>query len=131
MAESVAAVPEIHPEVVKSAKVFWLIAGLSLVNAVLLHSGTNVQFVVGLGMTTLAGVLFAGNLAVAFAVEAVLIGFYVLMGVQAGKARTWAFVLGMVVYALDAVIFLLAKDWLPVALHALFLYYLFKGLREI
>lgn len=41
----------------------------------------------------------------------------VFFGVFANKKHQWAFVTGMVLYALDAAIYVLFQDWLGVAFH--------------
>ena len=119
------------PVVRGAARWFWWIAGLSLVNIAMSQSGTNVNFVIGLGITVLADAIFAANKIVGFAIDAVVIGFFVVIGFKAQQARLWAFTLGMVVYALDAMIYLYAQDWMPVAFHGLALYFMFKGVRVL
>jgi hypothetical protein len=53
----------------------------------------------------------------------VFVGF----GALAGRGHAWAFVLGALLFALDSLIFVLAQAWLGVALHALALYFIFRG----
>lgn len=116
------------PIVQSAARWFWWIAGLSLVNAVLFYSGSEVNFVVGLGMTTLASMLFADNLPVALGLAGLTIGFYVLMGWQAQRPRLWAFYLGVLVYALDALIYMKIEDWMSVGFHGLAIFFIAKGI---
>src|SRR5258706_7798546 len=77
--------------VLSAARWFWWIAGLSLVNTILFHSGSDTSFVVGLAMTTLASAIFKSNLPLAIGLAGVTIGFYFLMGLQAQRHKAWAF----------------------------------------
>jgi len=115
------------PIVQSSARWFWWIAGLSLVNTVLTLSGTHTQLVVGLGMTLLSDVTFGGSSPVGFGIDALALAFFFAMGRQAQRGQLWAFYLGTLVYALDALIYVRFQDWMPVALHGLVIYFIVRG----
>jgi hypothetical protein len=117
--------------VMSAARWFWWIAGLSLVNTVLVQTGTDANFVVGLGITSAADVFFAGAKAIGFIVDAVAIGFFVLIGWQAQRGRLWAFYVGIGVYVLDALIYLFFQDWLSVAFHAVIIYFMVRGALQL
>ncbi len=117
--------------VLSAARWFWWIAGLSLVNTVLFHAGSDTNFAIGLGLTTLTNVLFAQQIAVSIAIAAVTIGFYFFVGLMAQRERLWAFYLGLGVYALDALIYVRFEDWMPVAFHALACFYIGKGAMRL
>ncbi len=51
-----ALVAQAEPEVMSGASWFWWIAGLSLVNSIMTHSGSDTGFIIGLGFAG-AGVL--------------------------------------------------------------------------
>jgi len=119
------------PIVESAARWFWWIAGLSLINTVLFHSGSDVSFVVGLAMTTLASVLFADNLPVAIALAAITVGFYFAMGVYARRQKLWAFYVGLVIYVIDALIYVGVQDWMSVAFHALAAFFIIKGIGRV
>ena len=112
---------------------FYWIAALSLVNSIAAFTGSDWRFILGLGITQIidafglsvegAGKIIA--LVLSLITAGVLIGF----GVLAGKRHTWAFIVGMVLFALDGVIFLLAQDWIGVAFHAFVLYCFFRGFK--
>ena len=110
-----------------SARWFWWIAGLSLVNTVMAMSGSESSFVMGLGFTLVSDAIFANNHLVGLAIDAVAMGFFVLMGVLALRHKLWAFYLGTAIYALDALIYVLAGDWLPVGFHALAIWFIALG----
>ena len=65
-----------NPLILSGARWFWWIAGLSLINTIAGISNTNVNFVMGLSMVTLANMAFASNLALVLAVSGGLIAFY-------------------------------------------------------
>jgi hypothetical protein len=119
------------PIVLSSARWFWWIAGLSLVNTVLFHTGSDVTFVVGLGLTTVTNILFAGQIPIAIVAAAITVGFYFLIGLQAQRERLWAFYVGLVIYVLDAIVFVAFQDWLAVAFHALAIYFIYKGVARL
>ena len=112
---------------------FW-IAGLSLLNSVMLHSGSNWSFIVGLGITRLIDAVALNSAtgpmatAIALALDAFVAGFFVLFGVLARKRYIAAFVIGMILYAADGLLFLMVKDWLSMGFHVLALVFIFKGL---
>ena len=99
------------------ARWFFWIAGLSVVN--FFAAAGNMMFVVGLAV----GLLFPG---VGTFLGA---GIFVLLGFFAWKGHTWSFIVGMVLYAGDGLLFALYDDWLSVAFHAYILFRLFLGLK--
>jgi len=119
------------PIVQSAARWFWWIAGLSLVNAVLLQAGSDTSFVLGLAMTTIAGVAFAGAPAIAFTLVALTIGFYFVMGLQAQRGKPWAFYLGLAVYVVDALIYARFEDWMSVGFHAFAIFMIAKGVMRL
>ena len=50
-----------------------------------------------------------------------------LLGWLAQRPSIAAFLFGIALFALDTVIFVLARDWIGVAFHGLALYFLWKG----
>ncbi len=106
-----------HPRIASAARWFWWIAALSLVNSVLIHSGSNTSFLVGLGFTLVADTMFATMKPIAYAIDLLSIGFYVGIGFIALRGYRWALFVGGLLYALDGAIYLLGEEWLPVAFH--------------
>ncbi|HEV7892645.1 MAG TPA: hypothetical protein VGP08_18675 [Pyrinomonadaceae bacterium] len=124
---------------------FYLIAGLSLVTSIISLVGGGWAFFVSLGITQIID-SFANALTarwgggsvkiVAFLFDVLAAGAFALMGYFASKRQTWAFLVGMVLYALDALVFLgliLVFDslslsaFIMVAFHAYVLWKLFSG----
>jgi len=64
---------------------------------------------------------------VALVLDLLAAGVCALFGVFANKGQMWAFVVGMILFALDGLIFLLVQDWIGVAFHVFILYCLFRG----
>jgi hypothetical protein len=113
------------------AKWFYWIAGLSMVNSLVVIFGGNFHFVVGLGITSVVDA-FARRVGSAGSVLAIVIngfvaGVFVLFGSLAVKAQKWAFLLGMALYLLDGLLLVSAKDYLGVAFHAYALFAIYRG----
>ena len=106
----------------RSANWFYWIAGLSLVNAFAAKS--NYEFVLGSGAVQVAA---AFGTTAQIVIDACVIGGFAILGFLAARRHTWAFVLGMILYALDGVLFLVAQDWIAAAFHGFVLYVLFLG----
>jgi hypothetical protein len=111
---------------------FYWVAALSLINSVVAFTGSSWQFIIGLGITRIIdefgnGLGTAGK-GVALVLDLLAAGVLVLFGIFGHKGHSWAFIVGMVLFALDGVIFLLAQDWLGVGFHAFVLFCLFRGL---
>ena len=119
------------------ARWFYWIAALSLVTSIISLAGGTWGFLVSLGVTQLVDAVANlgadrigwGVKGVALVFDLVAAGLFVFLGVFAGKHQTWAFILGMVLYALDAVVCLLIGFWLGLAFHAFALYSIFGGYK--
>lgn len=135
--QSVAASPGANPaalaQVKSAASWFYWIAALSLVNSISAFTGSDWRFILGLGITQFIDALGQGSEGsgkfIALVLDIVAAGVLVLFGVFGSKGHLWAFVVGMVLFALDGVLFLLVQDWIGVAFHAFVLYCLFRGFQ--
>lgn len=112
---------------------FYWIAGLSIINSIIALTGSGVGFILGLGITqfidAFAQSLEGSGKMVAIFLDVVAAGIFVLFGVFANKRHTWAFIVGMLLYALDGLLFLLVQDWLGLGFHAFALFCLFRGFQ--
>ncbi len=120
---------------------FW-IAGLSLVNSISLLLNSGWSFFIGLGITRLIdGISIAiaseasANVAIlikyiTFGVDVGIAGIFVILGFLARRHK-WAFVIGMVLYALDSLVFLIGPDLPSIGFHLLILYWLYLGLKSL
>jgi len=115
----------------KSGSWFYWIAGLSALNSVIVLAGSDRHFLVGLGITEILDVvgrrLGGAGSAVAMVFGLAIAAVFGVFGYFACKTRLWAFVVGMVLYALDGLLLMSFADYFSVAFHALVLYFLFSG----
>jgi hypothetical protein len=111
---------------------FYWVAGLTLINSALALAGQNWHFILGLGITQLADALIAQSSSgwmAAAALDLMLIGGFVFLGRCAVGGHLWAFLVGIALYALDGVIFLVARDWVGVGFHAFVLMMTVRGFQ--
>ncbi len=119
---------------------FYWIAALSVINSVIALANGSWSFLFGLGATQLVDGIVMGIANEAadmasvtrifgFGLILVISGLYVAFGWLANRAKRWAFIVGMVLYAFDAVIMLMVSDFLGIAFHAWVLFGLFGGMR--
>lgn len=122
-----------------SASWFWWVAGLSLVNTAGAMFDSSYGMVLGLGITQFIDAIFlyggdgepvqptlavrAIHLALVLAVA----GVFVAIGVFAKRLSALAFVVGMVLYLADSLIYVMASDWIGVGFHAFVLFMLWGG----
>ena len=116
---------------------FW-IAGLSLVNTAILHSGGDRHFIVGLAITAIVDAIATGigkeNPNAATGLMIFAIGFSVIVAIGATlfgwlsrKRLLWIFGIGMFFYLLDGLLYLLIGDYLSAAFHGYALYSMIQG----
>jgi hypothetical protein len=133
---------ELQRRLKNGASNFYWIAGLSVLNTLVFIFGGGITFVVGLGITQIvdgfaaaaaqyspaSAILFKG---IGFIISLVISGVFVFFGVFAGKEKKWAFIIGMVLYGLDAILMLVFKEYLGFGFHLFFLWLLYTGLRAL
>lgn len=109
---------------------FW-IAALSIVNSIAAVSNSNFQFVVGLGITQIIDGIVAeagtAGKAVGFVIDLMAAGIFALFGVLARKGNAACFIIGMILYGLDALILLPFAAWINIGFHIFALYCIFSG----
>ncbi len=112
---------------------FYWIAGLSIINSVIIMSGSNWHFLAGLGITDIISVVAskagAAGTIIAVALNAIVAAVFIMFGVFASKRQAWAFVVGMTFYGLDALLLLPMQMWLGIAFHVFVLFQIFKGMQ--
>lgn len=120
------------------AKWFYWIAGLSLVNTIILHTGGQIQFIVGLAITLIVDVLASeigkqepqlatGLMAISIAFSIFVSLVACLFGWLSQRRILWIFGIGMFVYLLDGLLFLLVGDFFSAAFHGYALFSMFQG----
>lgn len=120
---------------------FYWIAALAMIHAVGALMGARWNVVVGLGLmqvingiAQIVGQQTAGHATllvkgIALAFDLGIAGAFVAFGFLAGLRRIPAYVTGLVVYAFDGLLFLLARDILSVGFHAVVLVCIYRGLQ--
>lgn len=137
-----AAVAELTRRIKNGANNFYWIAALSAINSFVLQFGGNSYFVVGLAITLLVDGVFIGMAeaipeaslvvkVIGLAISIFIAGIFALFGLFGNRGKRWAFITGIVLYTLDALLMLVFQEWLGLAFHALFLFGLFGGLRAL
>jgi len=122
---------------------FYWIAGLSVINTAIILFGGAWSFIIGLGITqvidavafTVAQNAHEGSALIVKGMGVVLdlavAGLFVVFGWLAVQKKAWAFVVGMVLYALDGLLFLLVQDFLSLGFHAFALFCIFTGFQAM
>jgi hypothetical protein len=119
---------------------FYWIAGLSLANSVVMLVGGNFVFVVGLAVTGIADQIAlvvaqktpeAALIAklVAFVWAVVVAGIVAGIGKLAGRRYMAVYAIGMALYLVDGLLFLVLASWLSAAFHVYALFMLARGFK--
>lgn len=131
---------ETEQAVKSGARWFYWIAGLSVINTVMVLAGIDITFVVGLGITLIietVAIGMAGTYAAsfpiyfAFGMSIFISSIFVVIGYYAGQKREYVFIAGMALYTVDGTLFLMLADYLGLAFHAVALIYIYKGYSSI
>lgn len=121
---------ESREDVRKAAYWFFGIAALSIVNTFLASKGS--AFIIGLAINQfLDGIMIGINGEVNYAVSLVIPLLFVAIGYFAATCHRWAFIVGGIIYLLDAALYLYFELWLAFAFHLFILYKLWKGYKTI
>lgn len=107
---------------------FYWVAALSFVNAVVAVFNGEWGFIFGLGITQVVDAfafavaeespdLATASRFVGFGVNLMILAVVALMGWMAHRRMAWVFVVGLVFYAFDALLFLVVGDFLGLAFH--------------
>ena len=117
---------------------FYWIAALSLINSAIFLFGGDWSFFAGLAITQLADALvyelssatsdFSIAKFIALAIDLMIAGLFAFCGVFASGMQIWAFVIGIILYALDGVLILLLGGFLSAGFHVFALIMIFRGL---
>jgi hypothetical protein len=130
----------LHQQSRNGSNWFYWVGALSLVNSLILLNGGKTFFVIGLGITLLVDVLGTSVAqrmpqnaqaitVVTFAVDVLIALFVAGFGWLAAKRYQTAFLLGMALYLLDGLLFVLFQDWMSVAFHAFALFCMWNGFK--
>ncbi len=121
---------------------FYWISALSMATSILFFFNLRSSFVVGLGVTRFMDIL-THNIAQSFPnsilfIQAIglfpdlfICGVFTSCGYLAAKGYRWAFISGMLLYGLDAILTLVSPDFFGFGFHLFFLWFLFSGLQAL
>jgi hypothetical protein len=122
-------------DIQKAANWFFWIAGLSLVNSLMHYISAGTYFVVGLGITQIVdgiiSAIMSGPSWIALVPNLLITGFFVYIGYSSRKYSKWAFLTGVLIYTLDALLFLYFKEWMAVVFHIFVLFMLSRGFFKV
>lgn len=117
-----------------TGRIFYWIAGLSVLNTILVVTKANLIMLGGLGFTFVVDLVLRESgpqlQPIGFGVDLTIALVFVALGIWAGKGSKAAFFIGMGLYALDCVVLFLIQDWLNIAFHGYFLYLLYQGYQN-
>lgn len=126
---------EVYQRYKSGANWFYWIAGLTLVTSIITFSGGGWRFLISLGTTQFLDA-FAEGLStelggaaqvVALVLDIFVTALFVLFGVLAGKKLLSAYMIGMVVFALDGLVSLMWQDMIGVLAHVVVLFFMARG----
>ena len=118
---------------------FYWIAALSIINSIIVLSGKEWAFIVGLGVTQFIdafGIMLSeeiGNFGkfLAGSIDVFIAGIFCLFGIFSRKKQEWAFIVGMILYGLDGLLFLVVGDFLSFGFHVFVLFFIYSGMKAM
>jgi hypothetical protein len=126
-----AAIVQADPSIKNGAGWFWWIAALSVINTALIHSGSETSLAIGLGFTLMADAIFKDHLVIALVIDALALALVVGLGFLAHKGYVSAFVVGIILYGCDALIYVALGGWMGVGIHCVALFYMIRAAVEL
>ena len=115
----------------KAGSVFFVIAGFSALNTVLILAGAPFVMAFGLAVTRIRA---EGQIGAVLLINAVAIGIFVALGFFASRGSKAAFIIGLLLYAGDSALLLVdnpALHIVSIIFHGIFLFSIFKGFRQL
>lgn len=128
--------PQTLAQLKGGANWFYWIAGLSLINSAIFAFGGEVNFIAGLAYTQIIDAIFEMSVSqgaptalrgVAIVMDLILVAIFALFGYFANKAINAVFIVGMVVYFVDGIIWLLLGSYFAAGFHVFALIMIGKG----
>ncbi len=121
---------------------FYIIAILSGLNSATVFTHWDHTFSTGLGITQVVdGMLILVQndrpdlaplaMGITILIHFIALTTCALFGFFASRSEAWAFKVGMTLYALDALIFVLSRHYISFGLHLLILSFIHRGLRNL
>ncbi len=126
---------ESHEKIYNSYNWFKWIALLSLVNSVLMIMNSNITFIFGLAANIYLYVigyeLFGKFSVITIICQLILPAIYFLLYKMNKSMKKWPIIVGVVLYGMDAILYLLSDDLLSIAFHIYVMYSILKSFWEI
>lgn len=124
---------KIESQLNSGADWFFWIAGLSLINSIIILSGSDWGFIIGLGTTQIIDgiAIYDGTIdkSFAFILDVIVASVFIVFGIFARKRNNWSFITGMILYGLDGLLFFIVNDYLGIGFHIFALYCIYGGLK--
>jgi hypothetical protein len=136
--ESIERDPAALKRIKMGASWFYWIAALSLFNSIAALCNWDFGFYLGLGITQLTDglLIHAGTVGtvIALTLDLVAVGLLVLFGIFSTKCHAWAFIIGMILLALDTLVvgvsaLIVPSIWIGVGLHVWALISIFSAFK--
>ena len=116
---------------------FYWIAGLTIITSLIAVFGGGWRFLISLGTTQVIDAIAEGlstelgsaPKVIAFVLDLVVTGMFVVFAYLATQKYLWAYILGMVVFLFDGLVTLVIQDWLGVIAHGVVLFFMFPGFQ--
>lgn len=118
---------------------FLWIGILSILNTFDSALNLSVSFIFGLGITQIIQTVMIGlqglyqgyYIALGFVLSLALSSLFILFWYYAKRGKQWAYLIGIVLYTFDTVIFMVGKDWLSVGFHVFLLFAISSGYNSL
>jgi hypothetical protein len=118
-----------------TANWFGAIAIFSVINSILLSMQIDWHMLFGLGITQVAdGIIYrlTGEFGIYNIISSISLSLiFVLFWYFARKEQKWAFIVGIIFYSIDALLFLFVKDWLSVGFHIFVIIGILSGYLDL
>jgi|GEM_PF-4367629 len=119
-----------------SAGWFLWIALCTIINIVLYSTNSDTRLALSADSVEVAAVLFNQfgggthefKMIVTYIIGIIGAGIYFLLTKPASEGKIWAFIVGFILYGLDAILPLMMTQWVGLAIHAWALYSMFGGI---
>ena len=109
---------------------------LSILNTIVLANNSHLHFMFGLGYTQVIDgffySIFGGYQLFGLLISVIFSSIFILFWYFAKANKDWAYITGLSIYGLDALIFIYCKDWLSTSFHVIAFFFIITGyLRSI
>lgn len=118
---------------------FYYIAAFSIINTIITVANGNWYFFLGLGVTQIVDGLCQGLssslgtavVAIGVIINLVIAAVFVFFGYMVRKANKWVYIIAMIIYGFDGLIFLIDSDFRSILFHGVFLFFMIREFKAI